>query len=924
MHRNVCALKWVQFHPKTTLILSELNRIIEFYRDCYQFDLKGVRIKNFISNQCEKRYVPTTTNFFTNHTEKIAVDSDWGKVAEQILFVDAKEKILYAGSLFIKGKQNTLGKTRTAYVPFYIHELTLTSEAGRYYVTIEDTYINPDFVELANALDSTLNISLDEVSKHAPPHPFGTENIELLKTFFSKYMGAWNAWDIRNYADAEFHFKNYFTRSKAVEISNLKLLSCFMIGVFKKPEGSMGILHELTHLAEQHQKSAVLDTFFGLKDFSFTTPKKRPIYLPAVLSRKQESAFYAADTFSISQIVGPPGTGKSFTIASLAIDAISNGKSVLVVTRNTQASKVITNIIEKEFRLKGVVIKAYNQVYKRGLSSKLGKAISVEQRRNINPEHLLKAIHRVLDKIERVEKEIIEIEADELKWGAFYAEYQDGFFATFKDKWFQYKKRRAIPIGTLNDTLKELRNEKTRLVKKYITRKIAHDLAQQVKAKKVEFLKLNATLKEKNLTLVDKKLKQVDFNLVLDALPLWATTTKEISKCLPLKQGLFDLVIFDEASQCDVASSIPVLYRAKKAIVVGDPHQLQHISFLSDKKQSDLRLQHGIVTSIPDYRKESLINWTNTRLSNPEQMIFLDEHFRSKTDLIRFSNENFYENQLKLVRSNPICDATSSFEIIATNGTRGKDGSNPIEVEHIVNTLKQLIKSYKDYDANLIPTIGVISPFTQQVQLLKKSIAKAIPFNILKQHKVLIGTPFHFQGEERDIVLISFCLDDNAHFAALNYLNRSDVFNVLVTRAKNKQLLYTSFTAENLPVNSLLKLYVESANIRNNRKHTSEVYDEFLDDVSEFLKASGFEIVHQSMTVSGVLIDLVVVHNNNYFCIDLIGYPGDFEAQFSLEQLRILNRLETPLFFLTYSSWHLEEKQTKRELLGFIEGKTAE
>jgi len=839
--------------------LGELKNIISFYRDCYQFDLKGIRIKNFISNQCERRFIPSNTSFFNASYSRIPIDKDWAKEVEQILFLNSKEKTLYAGSVFIKGKQNILGSKRTAYVPLYIHELNLLIENGNSYISIEESYFNPDFIELANSMDENLNINLDFISSNAPVNPFGTENLDLLKTFFNKYFKGWNTYDLNNYQEIDFNYKNYYERSKTIKNTSSKFLSCLMIGIFKKPEGSMGILNELTTLSENTKTSSILSLLFNLDDFIITEIKKRGIYLPTTLSSKQESAFYGLDSYPISQIIGPPGTGKSFTIAALAIDAISNNKSVLIVTRNSQASKVITNVIENDFMLKGTVIKAYNQVYKRGLSSKLRKSISVSPRINNDPKQLLKRINKIEDRIEQIEKDIIEIENDEIKWGAFYSEYQESFFSRFKDKWFQYQKRATKPIGILNDSLKELRTEKTRLVKKYITQKIKHDLFHLVKRKKVEFLKLNASLKEKNLTFVDKKLQQVDFKLILEALPLWATTTKEISKCLPLQQELFDIVIFDESSQCDIASSIPAFYRAKNAIVVGDPHQLQHVSFLSDNKQIELKSRHSISTQIPDYRKESLIDWTDKRLSNPDQTTFLDQHFRSKTDLIQFSNHNFYDNQLKLIRSNPISDLKSSIEIIKTNGTRNSKGSNEVEAKQIIEKVNEIIKPYLKANKDLIPSIGIISPFSDQVQLLKKSLSKNIAFDEIKKHKILVGTPFHFQGEERDIILISFCVDSNSHFAAINYLNKKDVFNVLITRARNKQIVFTSIESSLLSGNSLLKQYLESNTIQINTKNTDTIYDLFVKDVSEFLVQSGFSIVYQSIIVSGVLIDMVVI-----------------------------------------------------------------
>ena len=190
---------------------------------------------------------------------------------------------------------------------------------------------------------------------------------------------------------------------------------------------------------------------------------------------------------------------------------------------------------------------------------------------------------------------------DRYKWGDFYSQNKNNFFSTFKDKWYQYRKRTSDPIWKLNNKLKDLRREKTRLVKKYIKTKILYDRNKAIRKNKIEFLKLNNALKEDNLTILEDKFKRVDFNLAIQTIPLWTSTTKEISKCLPLTKELFDIVIFDESSQCDIATAIPSIYRAKKLIVVGDPHQLRHISFLSTKRQLELKQLNSVSVDIPDY-----------------------------------------------------------------------------------------------------------------------------------------------------------------------------------------------------------------------------------------------------------------------------------------------------------------------------------
>ena len=799
--------------------MTELRNIVSFYKDCYQTDLKGVRIRNFVSNQYEKRFIPKNNELFHKNYSGIPIDTKWAEEVSNNLFLNSKEKALYAGSIFIRGIQNTLGRKRSAYVPLYIHELELKLIDEVYFISIKETFFNPDFVELANNSDQNLDLSFDHLSSEAPSNPFGFGNLVLLQDYLKKYFNDWDITDLDNYQHSDFDFNKYYKDFTSVEEEERKIFSYLMFGIFNKPSGSLGVLTELKQMSEDLSESKLLNQLFQIQNFTIQNLRRRNIFLPTTLSEKQESAFYGADAYPITQIIGPPGTGKSYTISALAIDAISNNKSVLIVTRNVQASKVITNIIEKQFGLKGTVVKAYTQVYKRSLIAKLSKAIKVDFRRVEVPFKLEKKISKLIAQIEKIEQQIIDIGDKEYEWGEFYAQHQKKIFSKFKAKWYQYRKRSTKPIWILNEQLKKLRAQKTRLVRKYIKIKIRYDLSTTVNNQKLEFLKLTHALKENNLTLLDQKISKVDFELVLKAIPLWTSTTKEISKCLPLNSELFDLVIFDEASQCDLATAIPSIYRAKKLIAVGDPHQLRHLSFLSTQKQLELKKNNSIERDIPDYRKESLIDWTNTILFNPDQTTYLDEHFRSKTSIIQFSNRKFYDKQLKLIRSNPIADRYNALEIVNTSGKRDTKGINRIELAEVLDRVQTIIAEHSDSIPATIPTIGISSPFAEQVKELKKLISKFVTLDQLKKFNVLIGTPFHFQGEERDIMLISFCVDNDSHAGSINYLNRSDVFNVLVTRARNKQIIYTSINPAQLSSNSMLKEYLESNTPEINNKY---------------------------------------------------------------------------------------------------------
>ena len=89
-------------------------------------------------------------------------------------------------------------------------------------------------------------------------------------------------------------------------------------------------------------------------------------------------------------------------------------------------------------------------------------------------------------------------------------------------------------------------------------------------------------------------LEEEDFRPLLEAFPCWCVTTYAVSDSLPLKPGMFDVAIIDEASQCDIASCFPILFRAKRAVIVGDDKQLPHLSFLEKAKEQSFLSQYGI------------------------------------------------------------------------------------------------------------------------------------------------------------------------------------------------------------------------------------------------------------------------------------------------------------------------------------------
>jgi hypothetical protein len=238
------------------------------------------------------------------------------------------------------------------------------------------------------------------------------------------------------------------------------------------------------------------------------------------------------------------------------------------------------------------------------------------------------------------------------------------------------------------------------------------------------------------------------------------------------------------------------------------------------------------------------------------------------------------------------------------SGIRDQSGINKNEAQIIIDKIKKILADQAARPIDQCNTLGVLSPFSAQTEYISKRLSVEISIQDIERHKILIGTPYSFQGEERDIVLISFCLDKDSHPSSFLYLNRNDVFNVSITRARNLQLIYGSFKTEDPKVKGILERYLGFIQTQKNMIFNSydPTHDPFLEEVRSALSKRNWHC-WPNFPVAGFNVDLVTEKQGIMCGIDLIGYPGDYSASFELERYRLFNRANLPIFPLSYYAW---------------------
>ncbi len=271
-------------------------------------------------------------------------------------------------------------------------------------------------------------------------------------------------------------------------------------------------------------------------------------------------------------------------------------------------------------------------------------------------------------------------------------------------------------------------------------------------------------------------------------LQCWAVTSLSAKSRVPFTAGVFDYVIIDEASQCDIASILPLLFRAKRAVIIGDPKQLSHISQLS--RQQDLSLlQRYDVPPAWSYSVNSLYMLASGKV-NANDIVQLKDHFRSCADIIEFSNNEFYDGKLRTATNyaklkTPVGEKPG-IRWININGktVRPNTGSayNADEAVAIVIELKRLI------NAKYEGSIGVTTPFRRQATEIKELLERTEPRlyeTLLRNHEFIADTVHKFQGDERDLMIFSTVVSNGASSSTVGFLsNTGNLFNVAITRAR--------------------------------------------------------------------------------------------------------------------------------------------
>lgn len=913
-----------------------LNKITSYFRACYQADNRDLVITDFFGRKVEKRFLFEGKEELLNGFLPYApVPEDVGEELSKTLKIYEKEKDLIYASMFIVGRStDPRDKTSRICAPLFMYPAQLKQIDDCFYVEISQKHRKINFSVLSDLSENSDDTQLffNELVKNIPEDEISFGDMNGVIRVISKYIPEMDISEAILYPDliSPKKFKRMIQPKQLAQAKELKIIVSSAIGVVAKSVDTLGVLNEMSEIASGDVFSPPLRALFAKEDISFADTEQGRV--PAILNLAQQQLFESASQFAFSLAVGPPGTGKSYTIAALAIELFSKGKSVLIVSRTDQAVDVIADKIENQFDIKGVTIRGGRSSYLRDLRKMLQDLLSgmyqIDKQAAKQLKKNKKELEKLDEKIEKLEQLFEKRVEKEQEWGDFLAENQDssGFFTGLKAKYINWRTERSTPHWELIDELEQLLAEENKKTVSYIMQKYSVEADNALKTNRKELNGFLQALKARRRTRQSELFENLSFKVILKTFPIWLVKLSDIHRVLPLIPEMFDFVIIDEATQCDVTTCIPALQRAKQAVFTGDPNQLRHISFLARHRQEILLKKHEL-DDYPseqfDYRTKSVLDFVSENTLHQKQVVFLNEHYRSVPEIINFSNKYFYSNSLKIMTQKPYTGKNNQGLLdCRCQGKRLNNGTNKVEAEFIIDEIEAIIEEQKKLPREACQSIGILSPFRNQADYLSAQIAKRLDINEIDRHQIIVATAYGFQGEERDIMFLSFALDNDSHPSAFYHLNKDDIFNVSVTRARSAQYIVYSMDRKHLKTDSLLRKYLENLKEKPIAMSLPEnsVKDVFLKEVSALL--ASWEIdVYPAYSIAGQCIDIVISVNEKTMGIDLIGFPGQYAEAFSLERYKMLNRAGVPTFPLPYTFWVADREKCQQELKNWIERK---
>lgn len=605
-------------------------------------------------------------------------------------------------------------------------------------------------------------------------------------------------------------------------------------------------LRKLAQMEEDRLAPSALGLWLRGGSIDTAPVEDQPILELLPLNTEQRQAVVQGLTAPLTVVTGPPGTGKSQVVIALAANMAWRGRSVLFASKNNHAVDVVESRAN-ELAPYPLLLRLGREEHHDRLAQHLTSVLAESS----NPDDAaayawLERAHQesrtAFAGVQRAIAHVVELRnrVDELERAAEPARAALGpeRFAALRDTDSSEGRGRLALFGAaLESSANRERRERETKARAYWQafdqlraarplEQLAQDLARissesahnslelwrrwlrlwpsrwnrEQRALLSEFVSLFQMIGtgDRHDQIAGKRVFRRYYSLfpeITRMLPCWAITSLSARGRLPFDPALFDLVIIDEASQCDIASALPLLLRARRAVIIGDPLQLKHVSTVGPQEDRLMLAAHGLAEGKAAwaYSVNSLFDLART-FCRHEDIVNLRDHHRSHRDIIAFSNRYFYRGGLRvatghdaLKRAAPNRPAVEWLDVKGRVMRPSRGGAvNPAEAQAVVAEIRKLVT-----EENYQGSLGVVTPFRAQANRIRTLAHQDAELSgCLASLHFVVDTVHGFQGDERDVIFFSPVVSQGTGESTLRFLKgHGNLFNVAITRARSELIV---------------------------------------------------------------------------------------------------------------------------------------
>jgi hypothetical protein len=590
---------------------------------------------------------------------------------------------------------------------------------------------------------------------------------------------------------------------------------------------------------------------YGLGQRPVPVEAREPLDTPFPLSRAQHAAASRARHERLTVVSGPPGSGKTHTVAAIAVDAVSRGSSVLIATRWPHAADAVADVLagrpgpdpicfgraqDDDLASRAAAPGAANaqvRAAETALAEARARQAMVERAVAERLAHEQEAAaaggwDTVLPSLTEVAPRAFQPHANHDRLAALLDRAQDaeatGWWSRTRARWAEGRLRRSLradattPLAELALAVRAARDRRiaarlagvggTTLAGAYADLDAADDTVLDAAGELAAVRAASEQRRRRGRVAAGstdlgallragrrqrrKLLRTIGGPGLLSALPLWVGTVADVDDLLPQVAGLFDLVVLDDASQIDQIAAAGALLRGTRGVVVGDPRQLRGLSGAAVSALAD----DVVSRAVADHGLEAQASRLDVRRASvfdvaaaATTVTWLDEHFRSVPHLVDFSIRRFYEGRVAVATRHPSTETADAIDTVHV----------PVDAPDAADQAKHEVEAAVDQIDRLGAAgpggwrdIAVITPFQEIADALQAAIMERYDLDDVDRLGLRVGTVEGFQGVVADDVVLVLGLAPGDPVNRRHIVEDPNLFNVMVTRARRRLVVVTS------------------------------------------------------------------------------------------------------------------------------------